>query len=560
MRCQLSETTTRTRAAAPIVSTDDAWILSAIEPPVTVADLKEKVVDAHLGTPAALWWSVGDHEVYNFETQVGEIIGEGYDRLDDSTYSYVHSQTPGVLKRIADNTRALIETAGGPLTALSSLCREEGLGFFARHRMNSHYKVDPASPAYGRFRREHPELMIGRPGEAIPEGSLEWGVMTGLDYAFPEVRERAASVIIELFERFDVDGVELDFMRHPTFFRPDEAYANRYLMTDLVSHVHRRMEQVSAARGRPLKLAVRVPPTLSDAARVGLDVAQWISAGLVDIVVAGMGMVPFQMRLEEFVEAAAGTDCLVYGCIEGARPAVDDEVLRALAYRFWTAGADGVYLYNLFTMGPQWNRRMMNELADPSALRRLDKRYEIDDSSRLTPQAQQGVAGIPGVTDDAHHQIMSAFRNAVPAAQLPVRLERTQSGRGPTLLLDIADDLASSEAEGALDGCVLRLLVERLGPCERLDVIVNGRPLSWSSAVVSDEGRSRVQLEPGYWLRFPTQPVTVIQSGTLVAFDLGAPPLARGINEINVQAAGERQPGPNILKGLEVTIRYKKSQ
>ena len=560
MRCQLSETTTRTRAAAPIVSTDDAWILSAIEPPVAVADLKEKVVDAHLGTPAALWWSVGDHEVYNFETQVGEIIGEGYDRLDDSTYSYVHSQTPGVLKRIADNTRALIETAGGPLTALSSLCREEGLEFFARHRMNSHYKVDPASPAYGRFRREHPGLMIGRPGERIPEGSLEWGVRTGLDYAFPEVRERTASVIIELFERFDVDGVELDFMRHPTFFRPDEAYANRYLMTDLVAHVHRRMEQISGARGRPLKLAVRVPPTLSDAARVGLDVARWISAGLVDIVVAGMGMVPFQMRLEEFVEAAAGTDCLVYGCIEGARPAVDDEVLRALAYRFWSAGADGIYLYNLFTMGPQWNRRMMNELADPATLRWLDKRYEIDDSSRLTPQAQQGVAGIPGVTDDAHHQIMSAFRNAVPAAQMPVRLEQTQSGRGPTLLLDIADDLASSEAEGALDGCVLRLLVERLGPCERLDVIVNGRPLSWSSAVVSDEGRSRVQLEPGYWLRFPTQPVTVIQPGTLVAFDLGAPPLAQGINEINVQAAGERHPGPNILKGLEVTIRYKKSQ
>ena len=555
----MSETSVRPNAAPPIISTDDAWILSATEPPVTVADLKEKVVDAHKGTPAALWWSVGDHEVYHYETQVGEIIGEGHGRLDDSTYSYVHSQTPGVLNRIAENTRALMETAGGPLTALSSLCREEGLEFFARYRMNSHYKVDPASPAYGRFRREHPELLIGRSDEAIPEGSMEWGIRTGLDYAFPEVRDRAASIVIELFERFDVDGVELDFMRHPTFFKPEEAYANRYLMTDLVAHIRRRMEEVSVTRGRALKLAVRVPPSFVDSARVGLDCERWIKTGLVDIVVAGMGMVPFQMRLEEFVEAAKETDCLVYGCIEGARPAVDDHVLRALAYRFWTAGADGVYLYNFFTMGHEWNRRMMNELADPSALRLLDKRYEIDDSSRLTPKAQQGVAGIPGVTEDAHHQIMSAFRNAVPAAQLPVRLERTQSGRGPALQLDIADDLASADAEHELDRCVLRLLVDGLASGEHLDVHVNGEPLSWASATVSSDGRSRVQLEPGYWLRFPTQPVSVTQPGTLVTFELGAPPLSQGVNEIDVQVAGEREPHRKVLTAVDVTVKYVRS-
>ena len=32
-----------------------------------------------------------------------------------------------------------------------------------------------------------------------------------------------AAVICELFERFDVAGVELDFMRHPTYFRPPMA-------------------------------------------------------------------------------------------------------------------------------------------------------------------------------------------------------------------------------------------------------------------------------------------------------------------------------------------------
>ena len=54
----------------PVIFTDDGWILGATEPPVTVDDLREKVVGSYAGTGGALWWSVGDHEVYQFETQI----------------------------------------------------------------------------------------------------------------------------------------------------------------------------------------------------------------------------------------------------------------------------------------------------------------------------------------------------------------------------------------------------------------------------------------------------------------------------------------------------------
>ena len=519
---------------------------------MTVDDLKEKVVGAYRGTPAALWWSVGDREIYHYETQVGEIIGQGYNVLDDSAFSYVHAQTPGVFERI--------DVTGGPMTVLSRLCREAGLEFFPRVRMNSHYKVDPASPAYGRFRREHPELLIGRPGEAIAQGSLEWGIRTGLNYAFPQVRAHMAAVIIELFERFDVDGVELDFMRHPTLFRPEEAYSYRYLMTDLLVYVRRRMDEVGAARDRPLRLAVRVPPTLADAARVGLDVAEWMALGLVDIVVVGMGMIPFEMPIEQFVETARDTRCLVYGCIEAARPAVDDDVLRALAYRFWSAGASGVYLYNFFTMGPEWNRRMLNQLADPSALRLLDKRYELDDSSRLTPQGQQGIAGGPFVPDDAHFQIMSAFRNAVPPAQLPLTLQETLTDRGPTLRLEIADDLETAVADGVLGDCSLGLLLSDLMPDQELEVSINGEVVAWSSGSVSTTGWSRTQLEPVYWLRFPTQPVELDLPGVAVEFELGCPSLKQGVNALQVRLIrpDSQRKAPVVLQGVRVTIRYKR--
>ena len=352
--------------APRVIFTDDGWILSATEPPLTVEKLKAEVVDSHSWPGGALWWSIGDHEVYHYETEIGEIIGEAIEGLDEGTYSFVHSGTPGVIGKIAANVSALKDECGGPVTALSKLCREAGLQFFPRVRMSSHYEIDPRNPAYGRFRRDRPDLLIGKPGEELAVGSLPWGQRTGINYAFPEVREYMQRIIFETFERFDVDGVELDYMRHPGVFRSDEAYQNRYLMTDLIERVHDRLEEVGAERGRDLKLAVRVPPTLADSVRIGLDVERWIRDGLVDIVTVGGGFIPFETPIKKFVEAAEETGCLIYGCIEATRH-MDDDAVRALAARWLSHGATGIYLYNFYTIYPEWNQRIAEEVLRSSS-------------------------------------------------------------------------------------------------------------------------------------------------------------------------------------------------
>ena len=51
--------------------------------------------------PASLWWAVGDHEVYHHETEIGEIIGDGYDLSELSDFE----------RRKALNARHLTETA-----------------------------------------------------------------------------------------------------------------------------------------------------------------------------------------------------------------------------------------------------------------------------------------------------------------------------------------------------------------------------------------------------------------------------------------------------------------
>ena len=526
----------------PVIFTDDGWVFSGTEPPVTVKDIREKVVGSYAATGGALWWSTGDHEVYHFETQVGEIFGEEYAGLDESTYSFVHSGTPGVIDRVRRNVRAVIDECGGPMTALVDLCREAGLEFFPRVRMNSHYVIDPRHPAYGRFRRDHPELLIGRPDEGLHENSQAWGLRTGKNYALPEVREYMAQIIFETFERFDVDGVELDFMRHPGWFRIEEAYQSRYLMTDLIRHVRARMNEVGDERGRSLTLAVRVPSTLADSARTGLDVAGWIADGLVDIVVVGGGFIPFDTPVKEFVEAAEGTECLVYGCIEATR-VVDDQAIVALANRWWDDGASGIYLYNFYTMAAEWNKRIYDQLSDPSSLKRLDKRYELGSTGGFYPCAGHGCG----------------FRYASPAAQLPVTLQEDPSGPGPTLRFEVNDDLSAATADGALGACTLALRFDNLTAGDRLEVRINQRDLPWASGRVSLQGWSRLGVHSLFWMQYPAAPEERTQEGQSVEFDLDCPPLREGENEIEVRLAtsGARRDSAVVLKGVEVAVSYR---
>ena len=533
------------RKSPPVICTDDAWFMIATEAPLTVEIIREKMLGLYEGTPAALWWAAGDHEVYHHETEVGERFGEGYDDIEPARYHSMHSEFPGAARNTFENVRHLVKTAGGPLTALAGLCREAGMELFPRVRMNSHYDIDPASPSYGRLRREHPELLIGRPGEQIPEGGIEWGIKTGLNYAFPEVREYMYSIITELFERFEVDGLELDFMRHPALFRTEEAFQSAYLMTGLVRRVRERMREVGSSRGRTIRLAVRVPPTLADSKRVGLDVAEWVADGLVDVVVVGGGFIPFETPVDEFAAAAEGTGIQVYGCIEALRPAVDERVIRALASLFWKSGASGVYLYNFFTMAGDWNRRVLNQIADPEALARLDKRYEIDQTGPFYPCG-------------AGHSC--AFRYASPPAQLPVTLGESYSGEGPLLRFEITDDLEAASADGSLAGCTLSLNLDNLARTHRIDARLNGSALPWSSGRVSHDGWSQ-------WVRSgtaehtitPSYPVEVMRPGVAVEYDLAPPPLKQGQNELEVHLVGDTEGAgaPVVLTGVDVSVNYR---
>ena len=516
-----------------VLSNDDGWILSSFGPPITVDEIRDNMVGPFAGSAIDTFlWSVGGREVFSYETDIGERIGQGVGAFENGAFENEETAT-----RVA-NLRHLVAEHGGPVSVIARLCREAGVRFLPSLRMNTHYNTEETSFSFGSFRRDNPHLLIGRPGEKIPEFGELWGLRTGKDFAHSRVREFMASIALELIERFDVDGVELDFMRHPGIFRPEEAVANRQLLTDMVRVIRVRMDEISRERGRPLELAVRVAPTLSDSLRLGMDAECWIREGLADIVIAGLGFNPFEARVAEFVAAAAGTNCQILGCFEGLRPVMDPEVLRAIAARYLDAGADGLYFFNFYSMSAQWKTQQVGELIDAAALARGDKIYEIDCRRGGSPKAQ------------IHH----SFRHCLPPEQLPVRLHPTHAGPGAALHFEIVDDLETATSEGGLKACRLRLGFEELGDDDALDLSLNGQPLSWNSQQTPNPPWTRLAYDAS-WNLYPSRCVEVAIDGVQLEFALTCPPLRQGRNELTLRSRGDGHRAP-LLQYVAVELSY----
>ena len=507
---------TQAKNARRMLVNDDGWIVGAADSPLTPQIIDDKMIGPYADSPVDVFlWSVGGHEVYDYETEVGERFGRAYDNLDQDQ------------QRKRDNLTALIQQHGGPVTLIGQLCRKAGLAFFPSVRMNEHYDMDEAAPNYGRLRRDHPDWLIGRPDEDMPPGGLEWGIRTGLNYACAPVRDHMAAIIFELIERFDIAGIELDFMRHPAFFRVEEAGAQAYLMSDLVARVRAKLDAVGAARGVHLDLAVRVPPTLADARRIGLDAATWVERGWVDLLIAGGGFIPFEMPIGEYVSLARGTQCRVYGCFEGLRSLLDEDQMRALAARYWARGVDGLYFFNYYSMPAAWKKRVLGQLADAAGLAHTDQCYVVDRTERERPTSQLGFS----------------FRNAIPRAQLPVVLQKTRTSQTARLRLDIA---------GVEDGapCTLGLGFERLAGAEELSVAVNGQSLDWRGRRVPEKPWTRTEYDPN-WNAYPSRTRQVPVQEDLLEFDLPAAWLRAGVNEVDI---GLVEGEPLVLREVRLQL------
>jgi len=312
--------------------------------------------------------------------------------------SYTHHSQETELRghsdrRAEDWACELITTGRDSLEIMADYGHEQGWEVFWSMRMNdTHDSADPA--LFCEWKKDHPELLMGTSDTRFPYGARRW---SAVNYERMEVREKVFRILQDVCTRYDVDGIELDFFRHPVYFRPqmtgdpvtDE---HRRKMTRLLERVRKMTEAVAADRGRPLLIAVRVPDSIGFASAIGLDIETWLANDLVDIVTGGgyFHLEPW----ENLVELGRRHDVPVYPGLSASRivsPSTPEdpgaiEPWRGEAMKAWEAGVSGIYTFNRFNP----NDPIFRELGDPELLKGLERTYEYNPGKNMNAWLKNG--------------------------------------------------------------------------------------------------------------------------------------------------------------------------
>ena len=171
------------------------------------------------------------------------------------------------------------------------------------------------------------------------------------------------------------------------FFRPNRAgkpATNEQvkILTRFQSRIRDLAYKHGNRRGRPILVATRVPATKRLCRFVGIDIEQWLKEDCLDLLTVGVGCHPFTRPTRELVELGHAHAVLVYPVIAGSTTRPDQrtiEHLRGMAANFWHAGADGVYLFNMYAeVFDVKYRDVFTVLGDPHKLVSKNKVFAID--------------------------------------------------------------------------------------------------------------------------------------------------------------------------------------
>ena len=326
-----------------------------------------------------------------------------------------------------------------------------------------------------RFKREHPQFLIGEHPELTRLCHI------GFDYAHPQVRQFRLALIEEACQKYDLDGVELDFLRHPIYFKPGETQGGAGLMTELVGRVRTCLDQAGAARHKRLRLNVRSLPLAASAA-LGLDLEVWLENGWIDGLIVGIDDI-VQLPIADDAEKAHGVGCPLYLSlkVEAAfqQLAYSREAFRAAAAYAYQAGADGIHLFNMnalrdshdYGLGADYDFAPLREIGDPNALRFSNKHYKIDNLGVSHKYIDSGA--FHEWSESLQERFLrSEMGTASARTELPARLEE---GGAVTLHFSAADDSGEAAAHALTMTAVLTVRFRDLtGGDHVITLLLNG--------------------------------------------------------------------------------------
>lgn len=307
--------------------------------------LLRAIVDQYADAGArALVWGCGNNLAWSYTPKVQE-----------AWCDRVPTEEPA-LAVLAGVQRSWLTAGTDPLAVVSEQATTRGLSVLAGFRLNRFIAKFGVETWFTR----NPHLMLS-------EASCPLYASTrSANLALPEVKEHFVRHSIDVVERYDIDGLHLEFMRAVPFFERDEPNKCEHML-EFLRMLRAELDRIGSRRGRPMKLSVwsgtpenyRIirnglfPPEFLDLAYLGIDPKAWAAEGLVDILmlsawsgVAGQRDHVFQV--EPWMTVTRGTRMKVFPMVNNAADVSDPESLREAEQTIaeYDGKSDGVFLFN----------------------------------------------------------------------------------------------------------------------------------------------------------------------------------------------------------------------
>ena len=466
------------------------------------------------------------------ETQVGTISwsvlcgqfdAPAYDSKVQPIYGDAQGAPVKYWHRATENVKTLTREYRCPLHLVCNFAHAHDMEAFASVRMNDVHDSFMDANAMTVWKRTHPEFMVDTHG-TLPEFEL---YTTAQDFSHEPVRQRKLEIIEEICQRYDVDGFELDYIRHPVLFsrrmRGEPCTADEIaIITSMMEKIRGLTDGAAERRGRPLLVAARVPDTFTTCLDNGMDVMSWLEEDLIDILIIGGGYAPWSLPVEVWVEAAQPYDVPIYPCVNMGKESLP--LVRGLASNWYRAGARGLYFWNL---GTPFEFMTGDELVE--ARRRCYACVgEVGDENMLV-----GKEKLFSV-DSATGGILPYYAHLSAPRPLPLESKRgaLRTGVMGRLTLIVGDDLASYPPARA----ILTVEFDDAPWREALLIRLNGEELT--------DGRF--------------VPTSDSQTNYALAYNVRVGPLRTGRNVVELAARNDVVLPESIvtIRGLNLTLKY----
>ncbi len=267
-------------------------------------------------------------------------------------------------------------------------CRHHGMEGWLSMRMNDvHHSGDLDYPWHSTFWRTRPDLW------RVQHKHESWWDRA-FDYGKQEVRDHHMMLIRELFERYDMFGFEMDWIRAIHHFAPGGEQVGSAILTDFIREVRLLADEWSLRRGHPIMLGVRVPEHPVSSQRLGMDAPLWIREGLIDQVVLSqwLSVIPFHPPIALWRELIAdrpvtlslnvSTSTMTFGAAWPRKGVLNatTELLRGCAAAAQHQGVQRINLFNFCYMEDKqtdWLREIVANMHDPEIRDGQPRRFAV---------------------------------------------------------------------------------------------------------------------------------------------------------------------------------------